>query len=514
MVNGVLSRCGCGTKGGVEPEIRLYGTTFAAMATLKEKAASGLFWGAVGSGGMQILNLLIGIFLARLLSPADYGVVGMIAIFTAIAGNLQDSGFTQALINSRGDERRDCNSVFWFNVFVSLLMYLILFMAAPLIAGYFNQPCLVWLSRFVFLAFVFAALGIVPGAIMSKRLMVREKTQVMVIALLVSGVVGIVMAFNGKAYWSLACQQVLYVLVVMLGRYYYVRWRPQLRIDLEPVRRMFGFSWKVLVTSVLTSVNTHVLTVILGGRFASHIVGYYTQASKWGNMASSLVTTTITQVAQPVFVQAGQERERQLRVFRKMLRFTAFLSFPAMFGLALVAQEFIVLLLGDKWVPSVYILRILCVGMAFLPLYAVYQNLFLSRGASGVYMCLSAVQMLLQIGAILYFSSLGVFAMVIAYAAVIPVCLLFWQTAAHRVVGLSWRSLFLDIAPFFCVALFAMGVVYLLTTWIHTDIVLLSVRILLAVLIYGGVLWLLHAKILKECVDYFLKRKVDTCARE
>lgn len=129
-------------------------------------------------------------------------------------------------------------------------------------------------------------------------------------------------------------------------------------------------------------------------------------------------------------------------------------------------------------------------------------------------MCLSAVQMLLQIGAILYFSSLGVFAMVIAYAAVIPVCLLFWQTAAHRVVGLSWRSLFLDIAPFFCVALFAMGVVYLLTTWIHTDIVLLSVRILLAVLIYGGVLWLLHAKILKECVDYFLKRKVDTGVRE
>ena len=189
--------------------------------SLKEKTAQGLFWGFMSSGGMQLLNLIIGIFLARLLTPQEYGVVGMLAIFSLIAINLQDSGFGVALINIKNIRHNDYNSVFWFNIGMTLLLYVLLFLSAPLIAAFFHQPCLVKLSRFLFLGFVFSALGITPNAVLTRNLMVKEKAIITLLALLVSGIVGVTMAFKGFSYWSLATQQVLYNLIVCLGRYYY-----------------------------------------------------------------------------------------------------------------------------------------------------------------------------------------------------------------------------------------------------------------------------------------------------
>ena len=176
---------------------------------LKEKTAQGLFWAFLSSGGMQLLNLIIGIFLARLLSPGEYGIVGMLAIFTLLAGNLQDSGFGVALVNIKDIKHNDYNSVFWFNVGISLLLYLILYLCAPLIAKFFHQPCLVSLSRFVFLGFIIASLCISPNAMLVRNLKMKEKAITSLSALLISGPVAVVMALKGVSYWSLAPQQVL-----------------------------------------------------------------------------------------------------------------------------------------------------------------------------------------------------------------------------------------------------------------------------------------------------------------
>ena len=243
--------------------------------TLKQKTAQGLFWGVLSSGGMQLLNLIIGIFLARLLSPGEYGIVGMIAIFTLIAGNLQESGFGVALINIKDIKHEDYNSVFWFNIIVSLALYTVLFFCAPLIASFFHQPCLTNLSRFVFIAFIFAALGISPNAKLVRALKMKEKAIISLSALLISGTVGVVMAFNGFSYWSLATQQVLYNVVICIGRYYFARWCPTLHINFGPVKRMFAFSYKVLITAILNTVSNNVLTVIFGRLFPAQAVGNY-----------------------------------------------------------------------------------------------------------------------------------------------------------------------------------------------------------------------------------------------
>lgn len=473
---------------------------------LKEKTAQGLFWAFLSSGGMQLLNLIIGIFLARLLSPGEYGIVGMLAIFTLLANNLQESGFGVALVNIKDIKHNDYNAVFWFNVAMSLLLYLILYLCAPLIASFFHQPCLVKLSRFVFLAFIIASLGISPNAMLVRNLKMKEKAITSLSALVISGTVAVIMALKGFSYWSLATQQVMYNVVICIGRYYYTRWCPTFKVNFTPVKQMFSFSYKVLITTVLTTINNNVLTVIFGRLFPAQSVGNFTQANKWNTMANQLVTNTVAQVAQPVLTRVTDDNERQRRVFGKMLRFTAFMAFPAMFGLALVAPQLIIATIGDKWVNSIPLLQVLCISGAFIPLYTVYQNLFLSQGKSDIYMWLTIAQIVIMLIAVLACHSLGIMAMVIAFAAINVLWLLAWQFFAYRLIGYRFTSMLRDLLPFMGIALAVMGVTYFVTLPVGNIYLLLLLRVIVAVALYALTMKLLHARIFEECIEFVKKR--------
>ena len=474
---------------------------------LKERTAKGLFWGMLNNGTTQVLNILIGIFLGRLLSPEDYGMVGVLTIFTVIAGNLQSSGFTQALVNMKAPTGRDYNSVFWFNTLSSVTIYAILFLLAPLIAKFFHEPRLVSVSRFVFLSFLISSFGIAHNAYMLKNMMNREIAIVGFVALVVSGLTGIGMALRGWAYWSLAAQQVIYIAALNLGRYYYVPWRPQLKTDFGPVRQMFSFSVKILVTNIINTLSQHLLTFVFGRLFPIHAVGNYSQANNWNSKANLFVSGTIGQVAQPVMVAAGNDRERQQRVFRKLLRFTALLSFPVMLGLTLVGREFIVLAIGENWIESVGLLQVLCVGGAFLPLYTLYQNLAISSGRSDIYMWCNLAQIALQIALVLAFSSRGMSVMVGVYTAFTILWLAVWQWFARRLIGLRYRDVALDVVPFFLIAAATMGLTWLLTRWISNDVLLLIARVALAAAIYLVMLKMSRAAILDECLNFLTKKK-------
>lgn len=473
---------------------------------LKEKTAQGLFWAFLSSGGIQLLNLVIGIFLARLLSPGEYGIVGMLAIFTLLANNLQESGFGVALVNIKDIKHNDYNSVFWFNVGMSLLLYLILFLCAPLIASFFHQPCLVKLSRFIFLGFIIASLCISPNAMLVRDLKMKEKAITSLSALVISGTVAVIMAMKGFSYWSLATQQVLYNVVICFGRYYYTRWCPTFKVDFTPVKQMFSFSYKVLITAVLTTINNNVLTVIFGRLFPAQSVGNFTQANKWNTMANQLVTNTVAQVAQPVMTRITDDNERQRRVFGKMLRFTAFLAFPAMFGLAMVAPQVILIAIGEKWVNSIPLLQILCISGAFIPLYTVYQNLFLSQGKSDTYMWLTISQIAIMLIAVLACHKLGITAMVIAFACINILWLLAWQLFAYRLIGYRFVTMLRDLLPFMLIALAVMGLTYLVTGFISNIYFLLLSRLFVAIALYVMTMKLLKAKIFEESVEFIRER--------
>ncbi len=473
------------------------------MATgLKEKTAKGLFWGMMSNGSTQLLNLVFGIFLGRLLSPTDYGIVGVLTIFTAIAGNIQAAGFTQALINIHRPTHREYNSVFWFNVLTSLLLYAVLFFCAPLIADFFHQESLVSVSRFVFLSFVIASLGIVHNAWLVKNLMIRETAIIGLIALLCSGAVGIVLALLGYGYWSLAWQQIVYISVTNVVRLYYSRWRPTFHIDFEPVRTMFPFAVKLLITNILNTLSQNVLTFIFGRLLPIRSVGNFSQASKWNTMAHSFISGTVAQVAQPVLAEVSDDDERELRVFRKMLRFTAFLSFPIMFGLALVAHEFIILTIGTQWLDSIPLLQILCIGGAFMPFYTLYQNLIITQGRSDIYLYTNVAFLVIQVALILLLAQHGIIVMVAAYTLLTLVYLAVWQYHALRLVHISFWQAVIDTIPFFLVSAVVMAVTYYLTQPIASLVLLLAARVFIAFVLYVAVMKMLKVKLLSETIQY------------
>lgn len=456
----------------------------------------------MSNGSTQLLNLVFGIFLGRLLSPTDYGIVGVLTIFTAIAGNIQAAGFTQALINIHRPTHREYNSVFWFNVLTSLLLYAVLFFCAPLIADFFHQESLVSVSRFVFLSFVIASLGIVHNAWLVKNLMIRETAIIGFIALLCSGIVGIVLALLGYGYWSLAWQQIVYISVTNIVRLYYSRWRPTFHIDFEPVRTMFPFAVKLLITNILNTLSQNVLTFIFGRLLPIRSVGNFSQASKWNTMAHSFISGTVAQVAQPVLAEVSDDDKRELRVFRKMLRFTAFLSFPIMFGLALVAHEFIILTIGTQWLDSIPLLQILCIGGAFMPFYTLYQNLIITQGRSDIYLYTNVAFLVIQIALILLLAQHGIIVMVAAYTLLTLVYLAVWQYHALRLVHISFWQAVIDTIPFFLVSAAVMAVTYYLTQPIASLVLLLAARVFIAFVLYVAVMKMLKVKLLSETIQY------------
>ena len=476
--------------------------------SLKEKTAKGLFWGALNNGTTQVLNAVIGIILGRLLVPEAWAPIATIAIFSAIAGNLQSSGFSTAIVNMKSPKDNDYNAVFWFNILTSFLVYILLFACSPLIAAYFEQPCLKDLSRFIFLSFFISSFGISTNAYMTKNMMNKEITIVSLCALVISGSVAIILALADFSYWSLAWQQVVNSTVLVVGRLFFVKWRPSSHVNFSPIRKTFRFSMNILVTMIINTINNNILNSIFGKLFTKtpEVVGNFYQAFKWDMMAYQTVGGSIDQVAQPVLVSLREEKGREVRAFRKMIRLTAFLSFPAMFGLSLVSQEFILATVGKNWIDSVPILRILCLGGAFMPFYNLYKNLIISQGRSDINMWLNIIQIVIEIGLIFLTYQQGMISVVIAYTLLNIFWLLTWMFYARRLIGIRFFETLADICPFMLISLAVMAVTYLVTLSLHQIYLLLFVRIAVAAFLYIGVMKVLRVKIMEECVQFFLAK--------
>ena len=475
---------------------------------LKEKTAKGLFWGGLSNGVQQLLNLIFGIFLARLLTPADYGMVGMLAIFSLIAATLQESGFTAALANKKEVSHRDYNAVFWFSVLTGCTLYLLLFFASPLIASFYEIPELTPLARYSFLGFLISSFGVAQNAYLFRNLMVKQKSISLIVALLVSGCVGVTMAYFGFAYWGIATQSIVYIATINLCYLYFSPWRPTLNIDFTPLKGMFMFSSKLLLTNIFKHLNDHILTIILGKYYSDKDAGYFSQAHKWNYMGHSLISGMVNGVAQPVLVSTGDERERLQRVFRKMLRFTAFIAFPAMWGLALIVPELIPIAITDKWLPCVPILQMLCIGGAFIPIITLYTNLIISRGRSDIYMFGTIAIGLIQMLVMWLLHPYGMQRMVLVYVILNSCWLLVWHCFVWREIGLTLFAALKDLLPFAAITAGVLLATHYATASIASPILLMIGKIVIAALLYGSIMWLSGAKIFKESIQFLFKRKV------
>lgn len=477
--------------------------------SLKERTARGLLWGGMSNGLMQLLGALFGLALMRLLTPADWGKVYMLNIFATLASALQESGFIAALCNKKEPTHEEYNAVFWFNIIVSTGIYVLLWFLAPLIADFYNSPDLVPLSRFLFLSFVIASFGTAQRAYLFGHMMVRETSISGITAMLVSGTVGVTMAWMGFAHWGIASQTVTFIFVVQTMNWYYSSWRPSFHINLRPAWEMFRFSSKLLITYVFNILNNHAFSVLLGKYFGNRQAGIYGTARKWDDMAAGTINGMLVAVVQPTLAQVAHDTGRYVQVFRKMLRFTAFISFPCLLGLGMIAEEFILIAGGEKWIESGRILSMLCIHGAFFPISILYSNLAISRGHSGVNMACTIGQCIaVWVGLILlYLNGYGMIEMVVYFIALNVLWLGIWQWWAKRLIGMKWRWVALDTMPFLGFTLGILAFTWWITLPIENLWALMLSRIALAATLYAGIMWISGAKIMREAVDYLIHMK-------
>lgn len=475
--------------------------------TLKEKTAKGLFWGALNNGTMQVIGLVFGILLGRLLSKEDFGMMAMINVFPLIAIALQNSGFASAIGNLKSPTSNDYNAVFWFNILVGSSLYIILFFCAPLIAHFYNEPRLTALCRLAFVNILFSSLGTAQAAFLFKNMMVKQQAKASITATLVSSIAGVTMAWQGFAYWSLAVQGATYVGLNTLLVWHYSSWRPSWKIDFSPVRRMFPFSFKIAATTIATKINDNVMNILLGKFYSNAVTGSYNQAYQWNSKCYLLLQGMLTPVTQPVLVSLSDDRERQLKAFRKMVRFISFLSFPLLLGFGLVANEFIVLALTEKWQSSAEMLQVLCIAGAVMPLYTLFSNVVISRGKSGIYFLCTVSLSIVQIIAMLLLWRQGIYPMIYAYVVLTITWMFLWYIIASRYIGYGFLSFLKDTIPFLLAALAVMTVTHYVTLAIESLALLLVSRIVIAAALYFIVMKTARVKILDECIQFILKKK-------
>lgn len=473
---------------------------------LKEKAARGFLWGGLNNGAVQVLGALFGIFLLRLLSPSDYGKIAMLTVFANLASTLQESGFMAALCNLKNPTHRDYNAVFWFNIMMGGSLYLLLYLCAPLIADFYHDANLLWLSRYMFLGFFITSFGTVQRAWLFRNMMNKQTCIIAIVSLVVSNVVGILMAWLGYAFWGLATQSLLFVSCMVLMNWYYSPWRPSLHIDLRPAWQMFGFSSRLLLTNVVNTLSSNAFSFLLGKFYGAHSAGVYGNARKWDDMCSSSINGMLTGVAQPVMAQVRDNRERSRQVFRKMLRFVSFVSFPCMFGIGLISREFLLIFTGPKWEESAYLLSLLSIYGAVFPLLTLYGQMVISQGKSNINMYSTmALSSLILLGLVLL-HSYGLYVMVFYFIGINVAWLFVWQYFAYRLIGLRLWEALSDVLPFLLLSAACMALTWWITRPIESLWLLLVAKVVLAAVFYVTAIWISGARIMRESVDYLLHR--------
>ena len=479
------------------------------MDSLKERTAKGLFWGGMNNGVQQLLGLAFGIILGRLLDPSDYGMTAMLAVFSVIANELQSSGFKTGLINLKSPTHNDYNAVFWFNIIAGAAIYVVLWFCAPLIADYYHQSKLIPLSRYVFLGFVFSSFGMAQSAYLTKQMQIKQIAQCGMTATLTSSIVSVVLAALGFGYWALATQYLLYIAINTLLLWYLSPWRPTFTFNFEPIRRLFPFSFKIMLSAIFTQVNNNIMNLLLGRYYGETNTGHYNQAYQWSSKCFMLVGNMLKQVDQTVLVGLHDEKERQLAVLRKMMRFTAFVSFPLLFGLGLVSHEFIVLAIGEKWAFSASLLPLLCLCGAFMPLSTLLTDSVISQHRSDIYLWNTLVLGTLQIGLMVTLWREGIYTMVIAYTLLNILWVFVWHFFVRRLMNYKLLLFLKDILPFALAAAAVMAITGFATQSINILWLRLLSRVVVATALYYAVMRLAGAVILKEIMAFIFRKGIS-----
>ena len=352
---------------------------------LKKQTTISLIWNGFNKIGYQVIALLVGIVTARLLTPTDFGYIAALAMFTMLSNLFVESGFTAALVRRENNTQSDYSTAFYFNVALSLIFYSGLFISAPIIADYFNMPPLTNLARVLFLAIIINSLFIIPNIILTRQLRFKEIAIAELSGMIVSAIITITMAMTGFGYWAIAAQQISQLVVKVMIIWALSKWHPSLDFSFKLLKEIFSFSFLLIISSLISTITRYIYNFFIGPRYTADDLGYYGQAFKFHQIPYSVITATITGVSYPVFSSLNNDKERQMLYIQKIMRMTAFITFPVMIGLYCIAPNFISVILTDKWLPMLDYFKILILAGLAMPFITLSLNIFNVIGKPQLY---------------------------------------------------------------------------------------------------------------------------------
>ena len=362
-----------------------------AEPSLKEKTVSGVGWSATDAFLGQGVTFIVGLVLARILSPAEYGLIGIVTIFTTVLTGSVDSGFSNALIRKQNVSNDDYNTMFITNMVISIALFVILFLCAPIIANFFERPELVNLIRTMGLLLIIQAFSLVQNTILTKRIDFKTKTKATVISAIISGVVGIVMAFTGFGVWALVGQLLSKQLFNTICLWILNRWWPALRFSFDSFRYMWGFGWKLLLSGLLNNIWGQIVKVVVGKFYSPYTLGQYSRSGEYASLFSSNLTSIVQRVTYPVLSEVQDDKTRMVSAYRRVIKTTMFVTAVILISMGAVAEPFIYCLIGPQWHEASTYLPFICVIMSLYPLHAINLNMIQVQGRSDIFLYLEIV---------------------------------------------------------------------------------------------------------------------------
>lgn len=450
---------------------------------MTDKTVKGVGWSFIDNIASSGVTFLVVLVLARLLTPAEYGIMAMIAIFIAISNSIIDSGFSNALIRKIHIDRIDYNTVFYFNLLVSIVIYLLLFFASPAISSFFKEPILINVTRIIGWVVIINALAIIPRTIFVRNIDFKTQTKISLISSISSGIIGIGMALSNMGVWSLVGQQISRQLLNTLFLWIFCKWRPVWEFSIKSFRELFGFGSKLLLSGLLDTIYKNIYYIVIGRFYTSSQLGQFTRAEQFKTIFSSNLTTVVQRVSYPVLSSIQEEPERLREAYRKVIKITMLVTFACMLGLAAVSKSLLLILIGEKWLPAVHFLQIICFSGMLYPLHAINLNILQVKGRSDLFLKLEILKKVIAIGPII----IGIFCGIeyMLYGSVCTSFIAYFLNSYYSadLINYSTKKQITDILPTFLVSLFTSAAMWSLSLLDLSAYIIFPCQLLLGVIL-------------------------------
>ncbi len=450
----------------------------------KSKVVKGFKWSSAQSFITQALQFVISIIIARQLLPSDYGILGMLAIFIGISSTFLNSGFGSALIQKKEATQADFSTAFYFNIGMGIILYLILYLCAPLIAEFYSQPILVPVTRVYLLTLVINALNISQRARLSRRLDFKTGAVITIISLVISGIVGIGLAYSGYGVWALVWQGIASSLSYSIILWIKEKWLPSLIFSKESFKSLFGFGSKILGSSLINSIYSNISTLIIGKAFNASDLGFFSRAQNFSVLPGNTLTNIVIGVNYPVLSRYQDDNVQLLANYKVLMRVPVFILFPVLFGMATLAYPMIDVLIGSKWLESAPMIMILCAGCLWQPLTHINLNLLYVKGRTDLVLRLELIKK--PIAFLMLFSAipLGIYGMCVSIALYDFVAFCFNCYYTHKILKYGFWKQMKELLPIIGYSAFMSLVVLIVTFFLPNDGLKLAIGIPVGIISY------------------------------